>query len=146
MDVDRTAAQAGFESFEHTADVGLRVWAPCMRELFMQAARGFIDMLFAPGDINAARELRVKADGAEPEELLVSWLEEILFAFDARGFAPAGVEINEFGDGCVVGVLRGETFDPERHEVRQPVKAVTYHDLDIRQTESGYEARIVFDV
>ena len=40
----------------------------------------------------------------------------------------------------------GEAFDGARHEARSAVKAVTYHNLEIRRGEGGYEVDIVFDV
>ena len=88
----------------------------------------------------------MRAEGGAPEELLVGWLEEILFAFEVDGFVPAAARVESLGDGEVVGELRGEDLDPRRHELRHAVKAVTYHDLAIKRVAGGYEVHIVFDV
>ena len=137
---------AGCETVEHTADVGLRVWGPDLASLFEQAANGFIGLMLDPARVAQESERALAADGEGPEELLVAWLEEILFAFEAKGFAPALARVESLRDGRVEGRLSGEAFNPERHEVRNVVKAVTYHDLEVRRTPGGYEVTIIFDL
>lgn len=139
-------ANGGFEPFEHTADVGLRVWGDDLVDLFEQAAAGFIDIMVDPHCVCCRERRTVEVQGAETEELLVAWLQEILFAFDAEGFVPHSADVECLEGGRLRGALNGETLDPERHEVRQAVKAVTYHDLQVRQTDDGFEVRVVFDV
>ena len=136
----------GFEAFEHTADLGLRVWGRRLEDLFEQAAAGLIDLLVNPCTVRPLERRTFEVEGEEPEDLLVAWLEEILFAFDAEGFAPATAEVECCRAGLLRGALCGERLDPQRHELRRAVKAVTYHDLQVRATDEGYEVRIVFDV
>ncbi|MHC5034645.1 MAG: archease [Planctomycetota bacterium] len=137
---------SGYETFEHTADVGLKVRGATLRDLFEQAAAGFINVMFDTGTINCVRTMSISARGGDPEELLVAWLEEILFAVEADGFAPAAVRVTKLGPTEVAGELTGEDFDPERHHLSCAVKAVTYHDLKIRRTNGACEVSIVFDV
>ncbi len=141
-------AASGYETFEHTADVGIEVRGRDLRDLLEQAAAGLIALLVDPATVDPAdtRGIEAEAEAQEPEELLVAWLSEILYAFDAEGFAPAAARVESLEEGRVAGGLSGEKLDPERHEVRQPVKAVTYHDLNIREVGDHLEVRIVFDV
>jgi SHS2 domain-containing protein len=125
-------AQSGYETFDHTADVGLLVRGRDMEDLFVQAAAGLIALLFGAGPVQ--------------EELLVAWLEEILMAFELEGLAIAGVDGVRLGRGVVTGELAGEPFDAARHELCTHVKAVTYHDLVVRRSACGCEVRLVLDV
>lgn len=138
--------QSGYETFEHTADVGLAVRGQSLQDLFEQAAAGFIDLMLDAETVSPTRTINITARAEQPEELLVAWLEEILFAFDAEAFAPAAARVESLGQGEVRGQLSGEDFDPQRHEVRLAVKAVTFHDLAIRNVGGRYEVKIVFDV
>jgi SHS2 domain-containing protein len=88
----KNAAQGGYESFEHTSDLGLKVRGKNLVDLFEQAAAGFIELMIDPRTVRPARLLEVRTSGEEPEELLVAWLQEILFAFEAEGFAPASAQ------------------------------------------------------
>ncbi len=136
----------GFDTFEHTADVGLEVWAEDMPGLFKEAARGFISLLADPTGVRKEREVEVTAGAEEADEMLVSWLEEILYIVDVEGLVLCDVRVDEMNEGEIKGTVRGEPLDRQRHELRNDIKAVTYHDLRIEETESGLRTRIVFDV
>ena len=144
--VSDSGGSGGYDTFDHTADVGLRVWGADLTELFEQAAEGLIELLVDPATVRRARSVQIEAAGEEVEDLLVSWLSEILFAFDAESLTPVAVEVTAFEEARATGVLWGEDLDPARHQLRQHVKAVTYHNLAIRRVGGRFEVRIVFDV
>jgi len=139
-------SRAGFEPVAHTADLAVRVWGASMEELFEQAAMGLISLMLDPKSVQPASVRTVSAQAQEPEELLVAWLNEVLFAFEGEHFASASVRIKSLGGGKVTGELCGEDFDRTRHRVRHSVKAATYHDLTVKKTGDIYEVRVVFDV
>jgi len=136
----------GHDTFEHTADVGIEVWGPGLKALFEEAAAALMDVILEADSVQEADALTVSAEGEEPEELLVEWLEEVLYAFDARDFATARARVESLEDHRVEGTLFGEPFDPERHPVLSGVKAVTYHDLRIERQDGQRRARIILDV
>jgi len=136
----------GYEELDHPADVGLRVRGTSRRELFENAARGMIELMVAPETVSSACLREIEAGGEDSEALLVGWLEDILFAFDAERFAPAFAEVSKLEGTRVAGRLWGEEFDEDRHEVRNLIKAVTWHNLQIERSERGYEVTIIFDV
>ncbi len=138
--------RAGYEAFEHTADVGLKVRGRTMEELFEQAAAGFIDLMFETKAVRPARSVDVSARGEESEDLLVAWLQEILFAFEVEGFVAVCAEVESLAEQEVTGKLWGDDFDAAHHEVRLVVKAVTYHNLEIKRAGDGYEVSVVFDI
>ena len=138
--------RSGYESLDHTADLALRVWAPSARELIEQAAAGFIGLMVDPDTVPPEREVAISATGAGPEELLVGWLNEILFVFDAQGMAPVRAKVDVLTDGEVRGRLFGQDFDPLHHDVRNVIKAVTFHDLSVKRMGDRLEVSIVFDV
>jgi SHS2 domain-containing protein len=42
--------------------------------------------------------------------------------------------------------VTGEPFDGRKHEICKEIKAVTYHQTEVRQTDAGWTARVIFDV
>ena len=40
----------------------------------------------------------------------------------------------------------GEQLDPQRHQMRVDVKAVTLHRFRVEQTEQGWEAFVILDI
>jgi len=139
-------ARAPYEEFEHTADLGLRARGGTWEELLANAGSGMIDLMLDPHSVRARDERTVEAEADDAEGLLVAWLGEILFALDAERFAPAAVEVDAADEGRVQGRLRGEALDESRHQVRNVIKAVTWHDLKVAKTDDGYEVTVIFDV
>ena len=74
-----------YEIFEHTADVGIRIRADDVDELFADAARGLFSLLVTNPDFVQATEettFRLRADNVE--DLLHDWLSELVYAFYVR--------------------------------------------------------------
>jgi SHS2 domain-containing protein len=130
---------------DHTGDVGLEIEAPDRRALFETAARGLLQLLVRGGvEGRVARSVRVKS--TESEELLLDWLNEILSVADLHGEVYREARVIRLEDREVEGVLRGEPFDPERHEPRFGVKAATYHRYRCEEGPGGWRARVIFDL
>ncbi len=135
----------GYEVLEHTADVGLRVWAPDLGPLFEEAAYGLIAIM---GESKGEPSLREEIDLDAPDgvALLIDWLSEVLFLFDARGFVPlkikADVTTDPWRARAVLHGTDGLTFE----QGGPAVKAVTYHDAMVREKTAGWEARVYLDV
>ena len=150
MSEDGMAEPEGFAAVDHTADLGLRVWARDLEGLFVQAARGLAAWLTDPATVVARQEAAFEIDGLDLEELLVGWLGEILYRHESEGLLLAAFErprIERIAQGWRLHALaRGERRDPARHPGGEAVKAVTYHDLRIVPREDGgYEATLIFD-
>jgi SHS2 domain-containing protein len=135
----------GHELIEHTADVGLRVWAPTVCGLFAEAAVALIDVMGSSHGPPRSRE-DVRLEAPDREALFVDWLSEVLFLFDARGFVTQGAEVRIDEDRWGLAATLDGT-DVETFRQHGPaVKAVTYHGLEIREKDAGYEARVYLDV
>jgi SHS2 domain-containing protein len=135
------APDRGYEILEHTADAGLRAWAPDLSGVLEQAALGLIAVMgIAQGEVT--RTERVTLEAPDGVALLVDWLSEVLFLFDARGFVPVAVH-------AVAAEWRVDAELSGTGEIEQAgavVKAVTYHDAHLERTPSGYGARVYLDV
>ncbi len=129
-----------------TADVALLAWGSTAGELFENAATGLTRAIARPRGLRAHEARRVSVEGANLEELLVAWLSEWLYLFDAEGFIGRDFKVLACDGGKAVGVGRGDVYSPERHELRMEVKGVTYHDLAIREHTRGLQARVLLDI
>ena len=71
-----------YEIFEHTADLGLRIRAPGLKELFEEAARALFSVMVVNfDDVRLVDEVTFQVAGSEHDELLRDWLAELLYAF-----------------------------------------------------------------
>lgn len=142
--------EAGSKPVEHTADLALRVWAPDIEALFREAARGLCGLLFGSGEGKPNQEYEFEVEGLDLEELLVGWLNELLFRIEEEMLAVAeiaavAVRGNPRDGFRLRATVRGGSRGPGR-PLRAAIKAATYHDLEIDpDAESGYDLTIVFD-
>lgn len=133
--------QTGFEEIEHTADWALHVWAPDMTTLLETAARGMNHL----SDIKLARKRMMVCDialeGIDREGLLVNFLNELLYFGEVDNTGFDHFEIHLDGLKLTAAVSGAEILSRKKE-----IKAVTYHNLHVQETERGLEAEIVFDV
>ena len=135
------SAQAGFREVEHTADWELEVWAADLPALLEQAARGMYALSGVHLGQVPAKPRRLVLPAGDPEKLLVSFLSELLYLQERDGlvFTSFNLVIEE-------DRLLAEIQGVPLAGLGKEIKAVTYHNLNLRQTQRGIEARIVFDV
>jgi SHS2 domain-containing protein len=138
--------ECGFEVFETTADKGIRAWASDLPGLFRSAALGLWSLMVAQEGVSASEAFPVDVEGPDVEILLVGWLNELLYLYEVESFAGADVTIRVLTDSRLRAEVRGERFDPARHQIVGHVKAVTYHGLRVQRGADGWEARVVVDV
>jgi SHS2 domain-containing protein len=122
---------ASFGYFEHTADVGIVARGATLAEAFTQAGFALANLLVANDTVRPLVWRDVALDGEDLEDLLVAWLNELIFLFDSEGFLPTRFDFSRIGPKGLEARLWGEPFDPQRHSLRTGVKAATYHQVAV---------------
>ena len=135
---------SGYEILEHTADVGLRAHAPTVTTLFEQTTRGLCDIAGIWHD-GPGSSVAIDVEARDREGLMVDWLNEVLYLHDSRNVAIGSVEVDEVSEQRARGRI---AVCPLREgaETAIQVKAVTYHQIDVHETPSGWSATVFFDI
>ena len=136
-----------WEYREHTADLRVAFRASSLEDLFsdgMLLVRELVAGSSAEPRPGRRHTLRLEADS--PAELLRAFLRELLFLFETERFVPAALDVVRVDDTRLEATVRGEPFDPDRHETQPEVKAVTRHGLGATRSGSGWTAEVVFDL
>ena len=136
-----TSSIAGYSEIEHTADRELHIWAADFPSLLEQSACGMYSLSrtrLAPGP-RLNRQFEIPS--ADRESLLVDFLSELLFYGEDEQIAFDTYRFDFSGDNLVVQAAGAPIAEQSKE-----IKAVTYHRLAVRETESGLEVNIVFDV
>ncbi len=131
----------GYRFLEHTADTGLKIYAPSREEVFETAAKGLLTLLTEetpqPGE---KRSVSLTAESAE--YLLADFLNEILYLMAHERWGPSRVSVDLQGSSlraCLEG-------SPLKEDFRNEVKAATWHRLSLKETDGRWEATIFFDL
>jgi SHS2 domain-containing protein len=135
-----------YETFDHTADLGLRVLAPDLDALFAEAAAALFSVIVTDvGSIQPTVRRDVQLPADDKEFLLFDWLKTLLYWFDCEHLLFGRFEV-KLTDAGLTGTAWGEPLDRERHHLEHEVKAITYHGLRVEQTADGWLAEVVVDI
>ena len=141
-----------YSIFDHTADIGLDVRGETLADLLATAARATFDQVLEdlPAEVDCVRQVRAEpVPGLRGDlgEILVVWLQELLFLFETEHLVPRTYEFVVVGPDEVRAEVGFGVFVPGRHRTRLQIKAVTYHALQVHQECDGaWSARFIVDV
>jgi SHS2 domain-containing protein len=133
----------GFEEVEHTADNALRIHGHSMEELLRNAAHGMNSLMLNHVSIISNQiQKYVEVEAMDAESLLVEWLAELAYWAETHMLVFNRFEIETVTPARV----RATLFGGKVSKLQKHIKAVTYHNLKIIETDKGLEATVVFDV
>jgi len=135
-----------FETFEHPADIGLQAGADSLGGLFEAAAEGLAEQMCPRATVRPLRTVRIEVRAEDVEALLVDFLSALLRRFDLDRLLVSAVSVERIDETVVSAEVRGETYDPDRHELAAEIKAVTYHQLAVAREGDAWTARVILDV
>lgn len=132
-----------FEEIPHTADWSFRAFGRDLHELFENAAFALFAMEGARPEDGATETARVvKVSDIDYESLLVNWLSELLYLQESHHETYRRFRIETLSPNA----LRAQVFGVPIGKIDKMIKAVTYHNLKIKQTPHGWQAVVVVDV
>lgn len=137
---------SGFELFDHTADLGVRAFAPSLPELVRVAGEG---LYAAIGELHPGGELREEhfafSDG-DLAMLLRDYLAELLFIFERDHRMVTAIRVEAFEPGRLEVTGESHIIDPSASLFDREVKAVTYHGLELKPVAGGYQLEYIVDI
>lgn len=134
-----------FEILSHTADAGVRIRARTRRGLYEQAATAILSLMFDLTPLSPTTTVRVEVAGEDDQELMVAWLSELLYVIEVRDLAPCRIDVVELDDTSLAAIVGGAPID-QAELIGPPIKAITYHDLEVSGKNGRWNARIIVDV
>ena len=135
-----------FRILEHTADARIAAYGQDLGEAFANAAYGMFSLIADLDSVAEVSDREVEVEAPDIEALLVAWLNELLYLFDAQQFLPRRVQVLDVSDTRLQATLSGETVDLARHRLRTAVKAATYHDILVETKDGRARVRVTFDL
>ena len=135
-----------FKILDHTADIGLIVYGDDLKALFENAGEAFFYLITDLRKVRRRIERRINIKGESLDRLMVDWLSELLYFHDVDHFLFKSFKVESVGEDGLKAVVKGEPFQEGVHVIKTEVKAVTYHQIEVRQEKERWRAQIIFDL
>jgi len=133
-----------YEFIEHTADVGVKAYGKTVAEAFEHAAKAMFDIITDSSVVSPVGQYDITLEAPDLEQLLVDFLSKLLFLNGAKNLVFGRFQVTLQGTTLHAHVF-GEQYDTKKHKIGDEIKAVTYHILEVHQTEPIY-VQVLFDI
>ena len=134
-----------FEIVDHTADVGIRAYGASINQAFANAAKALFSLITELDNVNEVLHRDIELVAPDQESLLVEWLNELIYLFDAENIIFKRFDITRLNSTRLKARGYGEKVNISKHKLKIGVKAATYHMLKVDKT-NGYQVQVLFDI
>jgi len=135
-----------YTTFDHTSDLGIEVNATNMEELFINAALALYDQLLHDYQQDPQFQEKINLQATDQELLLHDFLGELLSLFWSEYKIYTNFQIEKLSNIHLDLIADGYQRDSDKLRIKREIKAVTYHQLQIKQIENNYQAKFVLDI
>lgn len=134
-----------YEQIDIAGDAGLIIRGNTIEELFINAAEGMFSLITNTRAIKDTETKDISIESDNYENLLIQWLNELVFLFDTYGFIGKRYMM-DLRNNKIGAKVSGGLFDPGSSESGLLIKAATYHNISVRKVNSHWEAKVIFDI
>jgi protein archease len=139
----------GFRYLDHVTDAIVEAYGSSLDEAFENSAKGLVNTMIDLEQITPDQEYEIVAKGYDVKSLLYDWLEKVMLGLliDNIALSDFKVKISKNnGNYFLKGIAKGEVLDLKKHHYKIEIKAVTYHEMEIKQTENIITTRFLLDL
>jgi protein archease len=128
------------------SELAVKVTGGSQADLFANSAFALFDVMSDVEKIEIKERMPLEVEGTDRDDLLVNWMRELLYLYQRSGFLLKEFDIREVKDTSVKAEVCGEKVDPDRHEIKQEIAAVAYHQSRMTKTGNQWIAQLIFEV
>lgn len=137
-----------YRFFHHTADAKFQAYGRTLEEAFAHAALAVASLMWDWKKVAKNVTLSIVVGGRDLEQLLVSFLEEIVYLLEIQGFLLGGVEnviLEQNKEGWTLRAVFAGDKNMEGYEIFGDVKAITYNEIEVRD-RVPFMVQVVADI
>jgi SHS2 domain-containing protein len=128
------------------SEFAVKVTGGSQADLFANSAFALFDVMSDMAKIEVKERLPLEVEGTDRDDLLVNWMRELLYLYQGSGYLLKEFVIREVKDTSLKAEVCGEKIDPDRHEIKQEIAAVAYHQSRMTKTGNQWTAQLIFEV
>ena len=127
------------------ADIAFEAYGKTLNEVFENSAYAFFDITCNPKTIKQKIKKEIKLKDKDEKTLLYNFLSELIFLKDSKQLIFNKIKV-AIKNNKLKATLYGDKIDYEKQELRNDIKAITFHLFNLEKTKKGYKATVVVDI
>ena len=139
-----------YKFLDHTADIAVDVEADALEELFIASANSWRDSISDDKNSISTERRSLVLSEDDLEILLVSFLTELNFIYQFESWLMDSLnhlQISHKNESWYLGAeILGHKFNQNEVNLKAEIKAITYHQMEIKERGGKFSTRIVFDI
>lgn len=144
------SAEKKYEYIEHTADARFRAYGANLKEAFTNAAEAMFNVMIDTSEIDCKVCMDIEVESDDLEMLLIDWLSELLYHFEVdyiifSTFTIYRIEKSDSGY-MLSATACGERINLGKHAFETEVKAVTYNNLSVEESDNQVVVQVTVDI
>lgn len=138
-----------FKQIDHTADIAFEVIGESIEELFSASASAWRKTVSDEKDLKQKEIKEIKLNSSSLEILLVDFLSELNYKLFTKNWlfnSIKKIDITYLRDSyMLISEIEGSPLT-QGIKIKQEIKAITFHQMNIRYEKGLYFTLIVFDI
>ncbi len=134
-----------YDYFEATADIGFKAYGEDINEAFENAGLAIFNIISDTSGISPVKEIEFEIVSEDDVSLLYDYLEELLFYHETEFmlFSEFHVQIAE--GFRLKAIIKGEEINWDKHVRKTEIKAITFHEMDVKKSDA-VEVQAIVDL
>jgi SHS2 domain-containing protein len=134
-----------YRTIQRSSDLAVRVSGKTQAEVLTHSAFALFDLMTDLNKVEVQESLPLEVEGVD-DELMANWMRELLYLFQGSGYILKEFEIRETKGPSVRAEVRGEKFDPDRHEIQREIRSVVAHQCRMGKTGDQWTGQATFEL
>src|SRR5258706_14984527 len=130
----------------HQSELAVRITGNSQADLFTNSAFALFDVMTDIANVETKEAIPLEVEGSDRDDLMVNWMRELLYLYQASGYLLREFKIVEVKDTMVKAEVSGEKIDPDRHEIKQEITTVAFHKSGMANTGNQWIAQLIFEL
>ena len=135
-----------YRLLDHTADLGMRIHGTSLKKLFENAGKALLEQLVNIKQSSEVGTHSISLSAADHADLMVKWLSEILYIFNVENLVVEDIMVKSIRENRISSTLTVAPFTTNKHDLIREIKAVTYHQIEVKKKKNLWVARVIFDL
>ncbi len=134
-----------YRTIKRSSDLSVRVSGRSAEDVLTYSAFALFDLMTDLNNVEIQESLPLEVEGVD-DELMATWMRELLYLFQGSGYILKEFEIKEMKGPSVRAEVRGEKFDPDRHEIKCEISSVVAHQCRMGKTGEQWTGQATFSL